>query len=47
MDRFNGKSFSLTPAYCLFNGVAVLEQEGACISFLIENIQNLQLSILR
>ena len=40
MDRFNGKSFSLTPAYCLFNGVAVLEQEGACISFLIENMQN-------
>lgn len=32
--------FILTPAYCLFNGVAVLEQSGACISFLIENNQN-------
>ncbi len=32
--------FILTPAYCLFNGVAVLEQSGACISFLIENDQN-------
>ena len=32
--------FNLTPAYCLFNGVAVLEQEGACISFLIENPDN-------
>ena len=32
--------FVLTPAYCLFNGVAVLGQEGACISFLIENDQN-------
>ena len=32
--------FVLTPAYCLFNGVAVLMQSGACISFLIENEQN-------
>ena len=32
--------FVLTPAYCLFNGVAVLEQNGASISFLIENEQN-------
>ena len=32
--------FVLTPAYCLYNGVAVLEQNGASISFLIENEQN-------
>ena len=32
--------FVLTPAYCLFNGVAVLEQNGASISFLIENEEN-------
>ena len=36
----NRFSFNLTPAYCLYNGVAVLEQNGACISFLIENEQN-------
>ena len=30
-------SFNLTPAYCLYNGVAVLEQNGACIRFLVEN----------
>lgn len=29
--------FNLTPAYCLYNGVAVLEQNGAKICFLIEN----------
>lgn len=29
--------FKLTPAYCLYNGVAVLDQDGACIKFLIEN----------
>ena len=29
--------FRLTPAYCLYNGAAVLEQDGACIRFLIEN----------
>ena len=29
--------FRLTPAYCLYNGAAVLEQEGASIRFLIEN----------
>ncbi len=29
--------FTLTPAYCLFNGAAVLEQDGAYIKFLIEN----------
>lgn len=30
-------SFKLTPAYCLYNGAAVLEQEGAYIKFLVEN----------
>lgn len=29
--------FKLTPAYCLFNGIAVYEQNGAEITFLIEN----------
>ena len=29
--------FMLTPAYCLYNGAAVLEQEGAKIKFLVEN----------
>lgn len=34
MNRFE---FKLTPAYCLFNGAAVLEQNGAEITFLVEN----------
>ena len=29
--------FNLTPAYCLYNGAAVLEQNGAFIRFLVEN----------
>lgn len=29
--------FNLTPAYCLYNGAAVLEQDGARIKFLVEN----------
>ena len=29
--------FRLTPAYCLYNGAAVLEQDGASIRFLVEN----------
>ena len=29
--------FKLTPAYCLYNGAAVIEQEGAAIRFLVEN----------
>ena len=29
--------FKLTPAYCLYNGVAVIEQTGTKIRFLIEN----------
>ncbi|MCQ2575096.1 MAG: Flp pilus assembly complex ATPase component TadA [Treponema sp.] len=34
MNNFN---FILTPAYCLYNGVAVVEQKGASITFIIEN----------
>ena len=33
----NKYEFYLTPAYCLYNGVAVLEQDGANIRFLVEN----------
>ena len=33
----NRYDFKLTPAYCLYNGVAVLEQRGAAIRFLVEN----------
>ena len=29
--------FTITPAYCLYNGAAVLEQDGAYIKILIEN----------
>ena len=29
--------FRLAPAYCLYNGVAVIEQNGAFIKFMIEN----------
>ena len=29
--------FNLTPAHCLYNGAAVLEQNGASIRFLVEN----------
>lgn len=32
-DNFN---FILTPAYCLFNGVGIIEQKGSYIKFLIE-----------
>ena len=34
ISRFD---FKLTPAYCLYNGVAVLNQQGATIKFLVEN----------
>ena len=33
----NNYNFNLTPAYCLYNGAAVLEQDGAYIKFLVEN----------
>ncbi len=36
-SRYN---FNLTPAYCLYNGAAVLEQEGARIKFLIDDAGN-------
>lgn len=29
--------FKLTPAYCLFNGVGIIEQNGSYIRFLLEN----------
>ena len=30
-------NFKLTPAYCLFNGVGIIEQNGSYIRFLLEN----------
>ena len=41
MDR--RYEFNLTPAYCLYNGVAVLEQNGSFIKFLVENKKNTEL----
>jgi len=35
--------FKLTPAYCLFNGVAVQEQQDYEITFLMEDIENVDL----
>jgi len=35
--------FKLTPAYCLFNGAAILEQHGAEIIFLVENLDDVVL----
>ena len=32
--------FKLTPAYCLYNGIAVMKQQGASICFIIENPGN-------
>ncbi|MCF0242875.1 MAG: Flp pilus assembly complex ATPase component TadA [Treponema sp.] len=32
--------FKLTPAYCLYNGVAVKEQKGSFIKFITEDIKN-------
>ena len=29
--------FKLTPAYCLYNGIAVVKQEGSHICFMAEN----------
>lgn len=40
----NGKfDFRLTPAYCIYNKVAVVEQHGAEIIFIVENLDNLVL----
>jgi len=33
----NRFEFKLTPAYCLYNGAAVLEQDGVKVKFLLEN----------
>lgn len=33
----NDYEFKLTPAYCLFNGAAVIHQHGAEITFMVEN----------
>lgn len=35
--------FKLTPAYCLFNGIAILEQHGAEIMFIVENLEDVVL----
>lgn len=35
--------FKLTPAYCLFNGAAILEHHGAEIMFLVENLEDVVL----
>ncbi len=32
--------FKLTPAYCLYNGIAVMKQQGSEICFIIENPDN-------
>lgn len=32
--------FKLTPAFCLYNGVAVIEQKGSQIKFIMENIDD-------
>ena len=37
------KEFRLTPAYCIYNKIAVLEQKGSHISFLVEKIEDLSL----
>lgn len=39
--------FKLTPAYCLYNGAAVIEQNGSYIKFLIENDDELLRARLR
>lgn len=36
-------TFRLTPAYCLYNGVAVIEQKGSFIRFVIVNSEDLAL----
>lgn len=33
----NKYEFKLAPAYCLYNGIAVISQDGASIKFIIEN----------
>ncbi len=36
----NDLNFNLIPAYCLYNGVVVLEQQGAYIKFLMEETED-------
>ena len=40
MSRF---SFRLAPAYCLYNGVCIMNQNGPRITFLMENAENTML----
>ena len=40
----NNYEFRLTPAYCLYNGIAVKNQKGAEISFLSERPENQELN---
>ena len=35
--------FKLTPAYCLFNGTAIIEQHGSEILFMVENLEDVVL----
>ncbi len=37
MDRY---TFKLAPAYCLFNGAAIISQQGSKILFGLENIDD-------
>ena len=37
--------FKLTPAYCLYNGIAIKKQQGSRICFLSENPDNEQLRL--
>ena len=36
----NSYEFRLTPAYCLYNGIAVMKQNGADICFITENLED-------
>ena len=42
--RMKKYEFKLTPAYCLYNGIAVMEQQGSKICFITDNPEN---SLLR
>lgn len=39
----NKYEFKLTPAYCLYNGTAVMEQKGSSIKFLVESTKDINL----
>lgn len=36
----NKYEFKLTPAFCLYNGIAVMTQNGSCVKFIIEDKKN-------